>query len=111
MASIHPDRNHALLRIIQRAGLAQAADTHEEPAQGPSRFKRDKPGETYGSQFEAGYGSRKGIYELLFMLIVTIPDQEVVAKLAELDMIASELEAATSRIATVERRNVRPLSN
>lgn len=45
------------------------------------------------------------------MLIVTIPDQEVVAKLAELDMIASELEAATSRIATVERRNVRPLSN
>ncbi|KAF9454053.1 hypothetical protein P691DRAFT_811847 [Macrolepiota fuliginosa MF-IS2] len=32
-------------------------------------------------------------------------DQEVVAKLAELDMIAAELEAATSRVATVERRN------
>ncbi len=41
------------------------------------------------------------------MLIVTIPDQEVVAKLAELDMISAELEAATSRVATVERRNVR----
>ncbi|KAJ3567586.1 hypothetical protein NP233_g6271 [Leucocoprinus birnbaumii] len=32
-------------------------------------------------------------------------DQEVVAKLAELDMVAAELEAATSRVATVERRN------
>jgi hypothetical protein len=30
-----------------------------------------------------------------------------VAKLAELDMVAAELEAATSRVATVERRNVR----
>lgn len=35
-----------------------------------------------------------------------VKDQEVVAKLAELDMIAAELEAATSRVATVERRNV-----
>ena len=34
-------------------------------------------------------------------------DEEVVAKLAELDMVAVELEAATSRVATVERRNVR----
>ncbi|KAF7782308.1 hypothetical protein Agabi119p4_1684 [Agaricus bisporus var. burnettii] len=32
-------------------------------------------------------------------------DQEVVAKLAELDMTVAELEAATSRVATVERRN------
>lgn len=45
------------------------------------------------------------------MLIVTIPDQEVVAKLAEVDMIAAELEAATSRVATVERRNVCLLSD
>ena len=34
-------------------------------------------------------------------------DQEVVTKLAELDMVVVELEAATSRVATVERRNVR----
>jgi hypothetical protein len=39
--------------------------------------------------------------------MTSIPDQEVVAKLAELDLIVAELEAATTRIATVERRNVR----
>lgn len=38
--------------------------------------------------------------------IDSIIDQEVVAKLAELDMTVAELEAATSRVATVERRNV-----
>ena len=34
-------------------------------------------------------------------------DQEVVGKLAEVDMIVADLERANSRIATVERRNVR----
>jgi hypothetical protein len=34
-------------------------------------------------------------------------DQEVVAKLAEVDMIVADLERANSRVATVERRNVR----
>ena len=33
-------------------------------------------------------------------------DQEVVAKLAELDMIVADLERANSRVVTVERRNV-----
>jgi hypothetical protein len=33
-------------------------------------------------------------------------DQEVVAKLAEVDMIVADLERANSRVATVERRNV-----
>ncbi|KAF8628917.1 hypothetical protein AX15_003695 [Amanita polypyramis BW_CC] len=32
-------------------------------------------------------------------------DQEVVAKLAEMDMLVSDLERASSRVATVERRN------
>jgi hypothetical protein len=35
------------------------------------------------------------------------PDQEVVAKLAEVDMIVADLERANSRVVTVERRNVR----
>jgi homeobox protein cut-like len=34
-------------------------------------------------------------------------DQELVAKLAEADMIVVDLERANSRVATVERRNVR----
>lgn len=34
-------------------------------------------------------------------------DQEVVAKLAEVDMIVADLDRANSRVATVERRNVR----
>ena len=34
-------------------------------------------------------------------------DQEVVAKLAELDMMVADLERANSRVVTVERRNVR----
>jgi len=33
-------------------------------------------------------------------------DQEVVAKLAELDMMVTDLEHANTRVATVERRNV-----
>lgn len=33
-------------------------------------------------------------------------DHEVVAKLAELDMVVADLEHANSRVATVERRNV-----
>jgi homeobox protein cut-like len=32
-------------------------------------------------------------------------DQDVVAKLAELDLIAGDLERANERVATVERRN------
>lgn len=35
-------------------------------------------------------------------------DQEVVGKLAEVDMIVADLERANSRVATVERRNVCP---
>ncbi|KAI0358369.1 hypothetical protein OH77DRAFT_1494092 [Trametes cingulata] len=35
-------------------------------------------------------------------------DQEVVAKLAELDMMVADLEHANSRVATVERRNLAP---
>jgi hypothetical protein len=38
------------------------------------------------------------------------PDQEVVSKLAEIDMIVADLERANSRVATVERRNVRTIS-
>ena len=37
-------------------------------------------------------------------------DQEVVAKLAEVDMIVADLDRANSRVATVERRNVRSLT-
>jgi hypothetical protein len=33
-------------------------------------------------------------------------DQEVISKLAETDMLVSDLERANSRVATVERRNV-----
>jgi len=33
-------------------------------------------------------------------------DQEVVTKLAEVDMMVADLEHANSRVATVERRNV-----
>ena len=40
----------------------------------------------------------------------TIQDQEVVAKLAELDMMVADLEHANSRVATVERRNVRSIT-
>lgn len=34
-------------------------------------------------------------------------DQEVFAKLAEMDMTVADLERANMRVATVERRNVR----
>ena len=37
-------------------------------------------------------------------------DQEVIAKLSEMDMLVSDLERANSRIATVERRNVFPFN-
>ena len=33
-------------------------------------------------------------------------DQEVVSRLAEVDMIVADLERANSRVAAVERRNV-----
>lgn len=33
-------------------------------------------------------------------------DQEVVAKLAEMDFIVADLERANSRVAAIERRNV-----
>jgi homeobox protein cut-like len=33
-------------------------------------------------------------------------DHEVVAKLAELDMVIADLENANTRVATLERRNV-----
>ena len=36
-------------------------------------------------------------------------DQETLAKLAELDFVATDLERANARVATVERRNVRSL--
>ena len=34
-------------------------------------------------------------------------DQEVYAKLAEMDMVVADLDRANTRVATVERRNVR----
>lgn len=43
----------------------------------------------------------------MFLTAWTAIDQEVVAKLTELDMLVSDLEQANSRVATVERRNVR----
>jgi hypothetical protein len=44
----------------------------------------------------------------LFASIFSSPylDQEVVAKLAEMDFIVADLERANSRVAAVERRNV-----
>ena len=36
-------------------------------------------------------------------------DQEVVSRLAEIDMIVADLERANGRVAAVERRNVRAL--
>lgn len=41
--------------------------------------------------------------------LTAVADQEVVSKLAELDMMVADLEHANSRVATVERRNVRTL--
>jgi hypothetical protein len=43
-------------------------------------------------------------------LIDTRIDHEVVAKLAELDMVVTDLEHANTRVATLERRNVRHVS-
>lgn len=40
-----------------------------------------------------------------------VVDQEVVAKLAEVDMTVADLERANSRVATLERRNVSPPSS
>ena len=39
-------------------------------------------------------------------LHLVLVDQESIAKLAEMDMLVSDLERANSRVATVERRNV-----
>src|SRR6202035_3988645 len=45
---------------------------------------------------------------LAYLSIYECPsDQEFVSKLAEVDMIVADLERANSRVATVERRNVR----
>lgn len=46
---------------------------------------------------------------LLKNFLCSFTDQEVVAKLAELDMMVADLERANSRVVTVERRNVRTL--
>jgi len=35
-----------------------------------------------------------------------LADQELVAKLAEMDFVVADLERANSRVSTVERRNV-----
>jgi hypothetical protein len=40
------------------------------------------------------------------MPCLILVDQEIVAKLAEMDMVVSDLEQAKSRVAAVERRNV-----
>lgn len=58
------------------------------------------------------HGQRQGLLnQRQFSLTANIhsahSDQEVVAKLAELDMIVADLERANSRVVTVERRNVR----
>jgi homeobox protein cut-like len=42
---------------------------------------------------------------------LTSSDHEVVSKLAELDMVVADLEHANTRVATVERRNVRAVSS
>lgn len=48
------------------------------------------------------------MYRLYYSLFLLDIDQEVVAKLAEVDIIVADLDRANSRVATVERRNVRP---
>ena len=56
---------------------------------------------------------RQGTYACnldIFFHFNSLVDQEVVSKLAELDMMVADLEHANSRVATVERRNVRSLS-
>jgi homeobox protein cut-like len=45
-------------------------------------------------------------YVFTLCLICSVPDQEVVAKLAEMDLIVADLERANGRVAAVERRNV-----
>ena len=45
-------------------------------------------------------------YVFTLRLICSGPDQEVVAKLAEMDLIVADLERANGRVAAVERRNV-----
>lgn len=35
------------------------------------------------------------------------PEQDVTAKLAELDLVVADLNRANERVATIERRNVR----
>jgi homeobox protein cut-like len=56
------------------------------------------------------HSQRQGLirYALSFVPLLnhTLPDHEVVAKLAELDMVVADLESANTRVATLERRNV-----
>ena len=49
------------------------------------------------------------VYAVL-ILTLGVVDNEVVTKLAEVDMIVADLERANSRVATVERRNVSSFS-
>ena len=50
---------------------------------------------------------RQLVGSLGYLQLTAAPiDQEVVAKLAELDMMVADLEHANSRVATIERRNV-----
>jgi homeobox protein cut-like len=55
------------------------------------------------------HSERQGMHFLnLSGTLLTLQlDQEVVAKLAEMDFIVADLERANSRVAAVERRNVR----
>ncbi len=55
--------------------------------------------------------SQAFVYVVDFLVFVVFAnalciDEEVVTKLAELDMMVSDLERANSRVVTVERRNV-----
>jgi homeobox protein cut-like len=50
---------------------------------------------------------RLGKFPFTYNLLTSLqPDQEVVAKLADMDIVVAELERANTRSATVERRNV-----
>jgi homeobox protein cut-like len=57
------------------------------------------------------HSSRQGVTTLfrrsMYGSNASFLDQQVVSKLAEMDMIVADLERANSRVATVERRNVR----
>lgn len=58
------------------------------------------------------HSQRQGMSFLSFLFLSANDvdlDQEVVEKLAEVDMIVADLERANSRVAALERRNVRAL--